>query len=150
MSEELNTPPPAETPVLEAPAPEATAAPTPPASKGSFEALQEKAVELMKNPIVVAGGAVIIGLVVARIAAGSKLRQVAVQALADFIKVKTVSTLMPQPAPVEPPPAAAPVPEPAAPANPLSQLGKQLLDSLGPQLGDLAKKKLAEFFPNKQ
>lgn len=146
MSEELNSPPPAEPPVLEAPVADPTPTPQAHAAKGSFEALQAKAAELMKNPIVVAGGAMIIGLVVARIAAGSKLRQVAVHALADFIKVKTVSTLIPPPPVVA---EAQPAPEPAAPANPLSQLGKQLLDSLGPQLGDLAKKKLAEFFPNK-
>lgn len=113
--------------------------------KVTFDSLQAKAVELLKNPVVLAGGAVVVGLVVARIAGGSKLRGLAVNAVTEFLKVKAVSKFV-QPAEPAPPP-----PAPDAPVNPTAvatQLGKKILEAVGPQLGELAKKKLAQLFPN--
>ena len=125
------------------PAPEAQ-------GKITFDSLQTKAVELLKNPVVLAGGAVVVGLVVARIAGGSKLRGLAVNAVTEFLKVKAVSKFV-QPAEAPTQPVTPPPPAPAATVNPstvATQLGKKILEAVGPQLGELAKKKLAQLFPN--
>jgi hypothetical protein len=128
---------------------------TPPQKPGvTLESLQHKALELMKNPVVAAGGTVLVGLVIARVAAGSKLRQVAFKAVTDYLKVKTVSTILqptpPQVAPTVGEPAANPVTPAADPHSlaGLGQLGKQLLEKAAPQLMELAKNKLAQIFPN--
>ena len=120
------------------------------ARKVTFDSLQAKAVEFLKNPVVLAGSAVVVGLVVARVAGGSKLRGLAVNAITEFLKVKAVSKFV---QPAEPPvePVTPPTPTPTTsgtPAAVATLLGKKILEAVGPQLGELAKKKLAQLFPN--
>lgn len=135
----------------------------------TFHLLQEKALELLKNPVVMAGGALVIGVAMARLSGGSKLKQVAFRLTTDLVKGKAIASLLSPilgstetsssppseaipPADASVPPAAAqtvtPVP-PAASAD-LLQAGKSLMQALAPQLGELAKKKLAQLFPNQR
>lgn len=125
--------------------------------------LQEKALDLFKNPVVMAGGALVVGLAMARISGASKLRQAAFKITTDLVKGKAIASLLspllggsepPPPAvPSVEEPVAAPVPPPVSSPRPaggvdLIQAGKSLLQSLAPHLGELAKKKLAQVFPN--
>lgn len=119
-----------------------------PTESVSFAQLQTRAVELLKNPAVLAGGAIVLGIVVARLTAGQKLRETAVRKVADLVKDKAAATFFPNaptPAAVTTP---APAAEPVAPTTPWLVAGKQLLDALAPNLGEQLKKRLAEVLPN--
>ena len=126
---------------------------TPTGRHPTLESLQEKLLELFKNPAVQAGGAVIVGLLIARMAAGSKLRKGAAQLLGNLVASRVVSAITsPETPPVEP--IAQPTPTPLPATNPPNQvlliLGRQLFDSLAPQIGQVAKKKLAEVLRARQ
>ncbi len=127
---------------------------TPAGKHPTLEALQEKVMELLKNPAVQAGGAVIVGLLIARMAAGSKLRKGAAQLLGNLLATKVISALtMPETHPVEPVIQPAPAPPPPAASQPnqvLFNLGRQVFDALAPQIGEVAKKKLAEVLRPRQ
>lgn len=110
--------------------------------------------ELLRNPAVQAGGAVIVGLLIARMAAGSKLRRGAAQLLGNLLATKVISALAtPETHPTEPVVQPAPAPPPPAASQPnqvLLKLGRQVFDALAPQIGEVAKKKLAEVLRPRQ
>lgn len=129
------------------------------ATPPTLESLQEKALELLRNPAVKAGGAILVSLLIARLAAGSKLRNGAVQVLRNLLTTKILTSLVTPPhgSAEVPPPAAAPPPQqPPPPAGTsqteatFAQLGRQIFEAVAPQLGEVAKKKLAEVFRPRQ
>jgi hypothetical protein len=127
---------------------------TPTGKHPTLESLQDKVMELLKNPAVQAGGAVIVGLLIARMAAGSKLRKGAAQLLGNLLATKVISALtMPETHPAEPVVQSAATPPPPAASQPnqvLLNLGRQVFDALAPQIGEVAKKKLAEVLRPRQ
>jgi hypothetical protein len=122
--------------------PESAAPPT-----VTFATVQDRALDLLKNPVVLAGGTVILGIVLARLTAGKQLRENAARSLSDLIKTKATAAFFPDAAPVpEPSPPPSPTPPPAA--DPWIAAGKQILDSVAPNLASQLKKRLAEILPN--
>ncbi len=123
----------------------ATASAAPPPV--TFATVQDRALDLLKNPVVLAGGTVILGIVLARLTAGKQLRENAARSLGDLIKTKATAAFFPNAAPVAepiPPPVSSPPPS----ADPWIAAGKQILDSVAPNLATQLKKRLAEILPN--
>ncbi len=112
----------------------------------SLDDLQAKALDLLKNPVVLAGGALVVGLLLARFTAGQKLRQTALRGMAELFKTTAFNTLFKDAAAAPPP--APPTPPPPAPEAPWMAAGKQLLDAVAPNLAEQLKKKLADILPN--
>lgn len=118
---------------------------------GSFESLQLKALDLLKNPLVAAGGALVVGLLIARMTGENKMRQSVLATLTGLLKDRQIPPNYFTP--TDPQPQEEHV-EDAAPQEPkyeeLGQLGRKLLAAVAPQIEQFAKKKLEEFFPSKQ
>jgi hypothetical protein len=122
-----------------------------PAENVTFAQLQTRALELFKNPAVLAGGAIVLGIVVARLTAGQKLRETAVRKVADLVKDKAAATFFPNasvPPVTSPPPPAPAAATSSTPTVPWMTAGRQILDTLAPNLGEQLKKRLAEILPN--
>ncbi len=94
--------------------------------------------ELLKNPVVVAGGALIIGVIIARLTGNSSLRNRGTSWVVDLLRERVFGQTPPAAAPPPPPPP----PPPPQPSGP--DLLRVLTEKLGPHLGDSLKKRLAE------
>ncbi len=116
---------------------EAEPAPQPPAF-GAADTVSR----LLKNPLVIAGGAVVAGLLVTRIFGALPARRLVTEIVDEVLRHRRASGSIPAEAP-----AAAPAPAPASPAADVIQQG---WEHVRPQVAGFAQKMLAQLAGKKQ